>query len=136
MTKSEIKSLPDAELVRLVEEKLIRNMNDPARCPTCGWPFSDNRATGCVPGDCSMRPVPKKPRWRPLESWDDAMMVRSAMQAKGWRFDLIDTSDGMTRAAVDNVIEGVIVMRFCDMPSEREKRAILECSLLAMEASR
>ena len=29
------------------------------RCDRCGWPFSPTREAGCVPGDCSMRPLPE-----------------------------------------------------------------------------
>jgi hypothetical protein len=28
------------------------------RCEVCGWPLAQDRKTGCVAGDCSMRPRP------------------------------------------------------------------------------
>jgi hypothetical protein len=33
---------------------------EPERCEVCGWPLADSVANGCVPGNCSMRPRPKK----------------------------------------------------------------------------
>ena len=28
-------------------------------CDVCGFPLAQSKREGCVPGDCSMRPVPK-----------------------------------------------------------------------------
>lgn len=35
------------------------------RCEVCGWPLADSVERGCVAGNCSMRPVPKKPHSLP-----------------------------------------------------------------------
>jgi hypothetical protein len=30
----------------------------PPRCNVCGWPLAQSAETGCVYGNCSMRPLP------------------------------------------------------------------------------
>lgn len=30
------------------------------RCPICNWPLGERMEDGCVEGDCSMRPPPKR----------------------------------------------------------------------------
>ena len=34
--------------------------NDIERCKICNWPLAKSVEEGCVEGNCSMRPVPKK----------------------------------------------------------------------------
>lgn len=33
---------------------------DESRCRVCGWPLAASADQGCVPGNCSMRPLPKE----------------------------------------------------------------------------
>jgi hypothetical protein len=49
------------ELDALVAEKVMGWTWPDDRCPICGWSFSDTAAEGCVPGDCSQRPIPTVP---------------------------------------------------------------------------
>lgn len=30
------------------------------RCDYCSWPLASSREEGCLPGDCSMRPMPRR----------------------------------------------------------------------------
>jgi len=32
----------------------------PLKCPYCCWPMFDSVDDGCVPGNCSMRPIPNR----------------------------------------------------------------------------
>ena len=34
--------------------------DDTSRCAVCGWSIYASRAEGCVRGDCSWRPLPKR----------------------------------------------------------------------------
>jgi hypothetical protein len=52
-----------------VEGSLLREPShgkEPERCTHCNWPMAKEAKDGCVPGNCSMRPVPK-PNPRQLE---------------------------------------------------------------------
>jgi hypothetical protein len=33
-------------------------LEERGRCERCGWPLADNPKEGCIPGNCSMRPLP------------------------------------------------------------------------------
>jgi chromosome segregation ATPase len=37
-------------------------MSDEKRCEMCGWPLRETLDEGCVAGNCSMRPLPKRRR--------------------------------------------------------------------------
>jgi hypothetical protein len=48
-----------------LKKNLVENMRQKHkawldRCDWCSWPLSDNREDGCVPGDCSQRPRPRR----------------------------------------------------------------------------
>ncbi len=46
-----------------------------ARCAVCGWPLAETQDKGCLPGDCGMRPLPKR-------YYDPE---RAAKEAKKWK---------------------------------------------------
>lgn len=51
------------ELNALVEAHVIGIAWDETRCRVCGWPLANDPFTasgGCLPGSCSMRPVPER----------------------------------------------------------------------------
>ena len=59
MTNDEIMALTPEQLrVEIAKKKDILPFPDD-RCPVCGWPYAETIKNGCVPGNCSMRPVPK-----------------------------------------------------------------------------
>lgn len=41
------------------------------RCEKCGWPLADSVDKGCVVGNCSMRPIPKKHAEDSIKFWSD-----------------------------------------------------------------
>jgi len=47
---------------------LMTDAGEGERCERCGWPLAESPADGCVPGNCSERPLPPvrgpEPRWR------------------------------------------------------------------------
>ena len=46
--------------------------DDCLRCPWCRWPMRESVEVGCVPGNCSMRPLPHAPEARRLAAYDTA----------------------------------------------------------------
>lgn len=40
--------------------KEARRLWDETRCRVCGWPLAESVDKGCVPGNCSQRPLPKE----------------------------------------------------------------------------
>lgn len=41
-------------------EEQITAENDVTRCAVCGWPYAVWASAGCQPGNCSMRPLPRR----------------------------------------------------------------------------
>lgn len=59
--RAEVAARPNASwwrnaVLALVDAADYRDRN---RCAVCGWGLADSRETGCVRGDCSMRPRPE-----------------------------------------------------------------------------
>ena len=50
------------------------------RCPTCGWPIASSASEGCVPGNCSMRPLPRLAAYESHR--DDGMSETAALLQK------------------------------------------------------
>lgn len=46
------------DLLRRVDQALSKDSE--TRCEHCGWPLKERIEDGCVKGNCSMRPIPKK----------------------------------------------------------------------------
>lgn len=79
-----------------------------ARCPTCGWLMKDRAEDGCVPGNCSQRPVPKKQADQPeiIVAAEDYNIVitqdkptppcRSCGEQNGWHKGGCNTLGGQT----------------------------------------
>lgn len=67
------------------------------RCDICGWPFAKSRDEGCVPGDCSERPVPKV-RFSDLGKPIATINVREYEKMRAALIDLFETGE---RALVD-----------------------------------
>lgn len=72
--------------------------------------------------------------WRPLESWDHAMMVRREMQAKGFEYTLADDA-GVTTVVVHDTNNDYAETKACaDMDDETaQRRAVLQATLKAVE---
>ena len=49
-----------AEIDALIEREVRGIVWDESLCRVCGWPLSTVRGVGCLLGNCSLRPVPKK----------------------------------------------------------------------------
>lgn len=49
------------EMDALVAEKVMGITWDTTRCRWCGWPLREKVEDGCVPGNCSLRPLPDPP---------------------------------------------------------------------------
>lgn len=41
----------------------LREIGDPDRCERCGWKLMTSTRDGCVPGNCSERPLPPAGRY-------------------------------------------------------------------------
>lgn len=73
----------------LVEERVMGIVWDEARCRVCGWLF---RRGGCLPNDCSMRPLPAIHADTPAPCSTDIgaawLVVERLVGERGWFFDL------------------------------------------------
>lgn len=125
LTQTEIAALPDAELVRLVAEKVM------------GW----HRAAGPVTCDMwtnkdglALYPIHGGKCWSPLTDWSHTMMVVAVMRAKGFGFELDTGYTGEDQFAGFYRLsdaEGVIVP-IPDLSEAAQRRAILEAAYTAM----
>lgn len=61
LTRESILSLTAGpEIDHLIHDHVMKIVWDETRCPVCGWPFQTVSIwSGCTPGNCSERPVPK-----------------------------------------------------------------------------
>ena len=105
--------MTDDELVTMVAEKVM------------GWKLTWEGGISLKPGFTY---------WRPLESWDDVMMVVRAMREKGfwfeWIGDLIEFVPSDENPEEEHPDRAMIGN--CDEAMER--RAILQAALAAVEA--
>ena len=92
MKLDEIRKMSDAKLDAAITDWLQRD-GDSGRCPVCGWPYAKDAARGCVPANCSMRPVPKHGRWQFCASLDACHAAEERLIADGvervWVFELL-----------------------------------------------
>ena len=87
MKPAEIQKMGERELDAAITDWL-REDGDNRRCPACGWPYAKDAAHGCIPANCSMRPVPKHGRWQFCASLDACHAAEERLREKGngWKF--------------------------------------------------
>ena len=79
--------------------------------------------------------------WRPLESWDDCMMVVDSMRAKGWRFGIDDTSQAINTVLVyfDKACNRTLVHRMREGMIDHlvsQRKAIFRAAIAAITAEK
>jgi len=82
MNQAEIQKMGERELDAAITDWL-REDGDNRRCPACGWPYAKDAAHGCIPANCSMRPVPKHGRWRFCASLDACHAAEERLKEMG-----------------------------------------------------
>lgn len=118
MTREQIMSLSDAELVRAVAKSLFPEIME--SLGSDGQPCGDfYRKVDC----CDW--------WRPLEDWNACMEVRAAMKEKRFDFELYLCGKG-NHDQGKVVFWGNDTMAKLYFPDGDEHRAILRAALLAM----
>ena len=97
LTRDAILALPAGPaLDALVAERVLGHRWPADRCRVCGFTLAASRAQGCVPDNCSQRPVPPRRADDPPRYSTDiaaAWPVVEHMRAAGWH-PLIGYCDG------------------------------------------
>jgi len=79
------------EFDALIERVVMGIVWDESLCRVCGWPLSAEQSIGCLPGDCSLRPVPTRRADAPRPLSGDrvtALLIIDRMEALGYRCQL------------------------------------------------
>jgi hypothetical protein len=122
--------MTNREIDALVAEKVMGSIPDAGRCAVSGWPLAGSTKDGCVSGNCSMRPAPKKLACDPP--------AYSASMELAWR-----VVEHMIQYGVDKH-NGFTLMKdadrwYCEFPlpnwgGAAEKTAPMAICLAALEA--
>lgn len=130
---SDVSKLTDAELTRLVAEKVM------------GWKWGmysarhraimERPTRSDTPSATSLNLVIKAnlDTWRPLEDWNDCMAVVKAMREKGWHLFLCMQTTGTTAIRFEDRMGACMKMLFAE--AGKEQRCVLEAALLAVGGS-
>ncbi len=121
MTRAEILALPDDELVRRVAEK-VKPPNVRLYTIEADGYYVDCGGWGHA--------------WRPLESWDDCMMVVDAMRANGWHV-VLDTYMELVRffqeTDHDDNGGGCVELDCKRGDATSQRRGVLVAAILSLE---
>lgn len=69
--RSDADTVQRSLVIEVIEEHWLPQLEakaekpaEPVRCERCRWPLAEEAKNGCVPGNCSKRPLPKPPKDR------------------------------------------------------------------------
>jgi len=88
------------------------------RCPICGWPLKEDVSEGCVKGNCSLRPPPKRRAdelldfYKPENMWILAQVIEYASR-EGITYAKID-SENIHESMIEAADEIIWCMRDVD----------------------
>ena len=69
-----------------------------SRCRVCGWPIADRIEHGCIPGNCSQRPLPEKNADSPVDfsTWENfGRLWQWAKEQEWWPGFIFEHSDNL-----------------------------------------